>query len=381
MTDSSRLRSSGLRSSRLRAPDFGIEIGTLPRGEWNAITDVPGVLVGHATLVRGSGGLVVGEGPVRTGVTIVRPHDGDPVDQPVFAGFHRLNGNGEFSGIQWIEESGLLTSDIVITNTHSLGVVRDAMIAMAGRRRGSRGDEWFLPVVGETWDGLLNDIMGQHVTAADVARAWESARSGPVAEGSVGGGTGMICHGFKGGIGTSSRIVDIGPRQYTVGVLLQANHGRRHRLTVAGRPVGQMIPAEKVPLPAATTPEGAGSVIGIVATDAPLLPHQLRRLAQRCGLGIARAGGAGEHTSGDMFLAFSTAARARVPGDYNGVSGEELQTVDSLRNDLLGSLFDAVIDATEEAVINAILAGETMVGRDGITAHGIPYDQLRAALL
>lgn len=367
-------------SSRLRAADLGIEIGTLPRGRWNAITDVPGVQVGHATLVRGDGGLVAGQGPVRTGVTVVRPHHGDPVDQPVFAGFHRLNGNGEFSGIQWIEESGLLTSDIAITNTHSLGVVRDAMIAMTGSRRGSRGDEWFLPVVGETWDGLLNDIMGQHVTADDVHAAWESASSGPVGEGSVGGGTGMICHGFKGGIGTSSRTVHVGPHAYTVGVLLQANHGRRKMLTIAGRPVGRAITAEMVPVPSAPTPEGAGSVIGIVATDAPLLPHQLRRLAQRCGLGIARTGGSGEHTSGDMFLAFSTAARGRVPGDYNGVSGAEIQTVDSLRNDLVGELFDAVIDATEESVVNAILAGTTMVGRDGITAYGIPYDELLAAL-
>jgi D-aminopeptidase len=360
-----------------RAAGLGIEFGALPRARWNAITDVPGVRVGHATLIRGEGPLIVGDGPVRTGVTIIRPHDGDPAGEPLYAGFHRLNGNGEVTGVQWIEESGLLTSDIAITNTHSVGTVRDALVALTTRRRAARGDEWFMPVVGETWDGLLSDIGGQHVRPADVEAAWDAATTGPVAEGSVGGGTGMICHGFKGGIGTSSRIVRGGEREYTVGVLLQANHGRRERLTIAGHPVGQQIGAEVVPLPDSPVPPGSGSVVGIVATDAPLLPHQCRRLAQRVGLGIARSGGTGEHTSGDLFLAFSTAGRGKIPADLAVPGGPPVFAVESLRSDLVGALFDAVIEATEESVVNALLAARTMTGRDGITAHALPHDLLR----
>lgn len=360
---------------RKRAEKFGLDFGDLPRGRWNAITDVPGVSVGHTTVVAGDGELSIGHGPVRTGVTVIRPHRGDPVNEPLFAGFHRLNGNGELTGAQWIEESGLLTSEIALTNTHSVGVVRDALLAEAIRRRSTRGDQWYLPVVGETWDGILNDIDGQHVTAEHVRAAFESASSGPVPEGGVGGGTGMICHGFKGGIGTSSRTVEIGAATYTVGVLLQANHGRRERLVVAGHRIGRLVPDSEVPVPRTDLPGGAGSVIGIVATDAPLLPHQCRRLAQRVGLGIARAGAVGENSSGDLFLAFSTAGRGSIQPDHN-LTAASTYTVEALNGPAIGALFDAVVDATEESVVNALLAAETMRGRDGIVAHALPHNRL-----
>ncbi len=365
---------------RPRTTDLGLAVGTLPRGPWNAITDVAGVEVGHATLVSGTGPLQIGGGPVRTGVTVIRPHPGDPMAEPLFAGVHRLNGNGEITGAQWIEESGLLTSEIALTNTHSLGAVRDALVAEAAHARGSRGDEWYLPVVAETWDGILNDIVGQHVSARDVRRALDDARSGPVAEGNVGGGTGMICHGFKGGIGTSSRIVEIAGAVYTVGVLLQANHGRRERLTIDGVPVGRLVPHEEVPVPSLDVPGGAGSVVGIVATDAPLLPHQCRRLAQRVGLGLARAGAAGENSSGDLFLAFSTANRGAIPPDHNRADAAPRYAVTALGGPETGALFDAVIDASEEAVVGALLAAETMDGRDGHVAHALTAERLTRAL-
>ncbi|PWC05650.1 P1 family peptidase [Agromyces badenianii] len=361
----------------MRASELGLQFGGLERGRLNAITDVPGVLVGHSTVIEGDGDLHVGRGPVRTGVTVIRPHDGEPFSEPVFGGFHRLNGNGEFTGIHWVEESGLVTGDIALTNTHSVGVVRDTLVDMTATRLGSRGDEWFLPLVGETWDGVLNDIVGQHVAPRHVREAWAYAHSGPVAEGSVGGGTGMICHGFKGGIGTSSRVVAIGGAEYTVGVLLQANHGRRERLTIAGVPVGRLIPDAEVPVPQSAPGQGAGSVIGVIATDAPLLPHQCRRLAQRAGLGIARCGAVGEHSSGDLFLAFSTAARGSVPPDDGHDGRADRLTLDALANRAVGQLFDAVVDATEEAVVNAMLGATTMTGRDGATAHAVPHDRLR----
>lgn len=365
----------------MRTEELGLQIGDLPRGPFNAITDVPGVMVGHTTITSGDGDLEVGSGPVRTGVTVIRPHGGLPFHEPIFGGFHRLNGNGEFTGVQWLEESGLITSDIALTNTHSLGVVRDALLTITARAAQSRGDEWFFPLVGETWDGVLNDINGQHVTASHVEQAWQSAQSGPVTEGSVGGGTGMICHGFKGGIGTSSRVVEIDGENYTVGVLLQANHGRRERLTIDGHKVGKLIPAEDIPLPASAQVEGSGSVIVIVATDAPLLPHQCRRLAQRAGLGIARCGAVGEHGSGDLFLAFSTAARGTLPPD-DGHQGRahKISNIEGLSNGAAGMLFDAVVDATEESVINAMLAATTMTGRDGNVAHALPVAWLSEVL-
>ncbi|MCW2946325.1 MAG: family peptidase [Actinoallomurus sp.] len=370
-----------------RARDLGIQIGTGTPGPYNAITDVAGVRVGHATIVKGDGPLRIGEGPVRTGVTAVLPHSGSIFDEPLYAGYHWLNGNGELTGTAWIREGGMLATPIGLTNTHSVGVVRDALIEIEVRGRG-RG-AWGLPVVGETWDGVLNDIDGQHVTAAHVREAYDAASGDPalegnavtdgkvmgrpVAEGSVGGGTGMICHGFKGGIGTASRVVDGG---WTVGVLLQANHGRRERLTVAGVPVV----IDDVPRPVPPEFEGAGSVIVIVATDAPLLPHQCRRLAQRAGLGIARTGGAGENSSGDGFLAFSTANRGRLPSGALGTNPPRVVQVDVLADAYLDPLFYGAIEATEEAIVNALLAAETMTGRDGITAHALSPDRLVTAL-
>jgi D-aminopeptidase len=356
--------------SRPRARDLGVRIGLLQPGPLNAITDVPGVRVGHSTIVRGDGPLVVGQGPVRTGVTVVAP-PGNGWERPLFAGAHRLNGNGEMTGLEWIRESGLLTSPVAITNTHSVGVVRDALVALEleERRAGGSRPRWSLPVVGETWDGVLNDIDGFHVHLEHLRMAWDAAAAGRVAEGNVGGGTGMICHGFKGGIGTSSRVIDEANGAHTVGVLVQANHGRRERLTVAGVPVGTEITSEEVPLPGAVSVEGSGSIIVICATDAPLLPHQCTRLAQRCALGIGRAGGAGEHTSGDLILAFATgndAIEAESPA-YG---------VRAVGDAVMSPLFWAAVEATEEAIFNALVAAETMTGRDGITAHALPHDRL-----
>lgn len=359
----------------VRARDLGIRIGTAEHGPAGAITDVTGVRVGHTTIIEGTGPLRVGEGPVRTGVTVVLPHDGSLRDEPVYAGFHWLNGNGEMTGTAWIHDGGLLSTPIGLTNSHSVGVVRDALVAI--ERRTSERVAWGLPVVGETFDGVLSDIDGQHVTAAHTYEAYEAAvRSGngaAVAEGCVGGGTGMICHGFKGGAGTASRVVDGG---WTVGVLLQANHGRRERLTVNGVPVR----FEDVPVPTPPELAGAGSVIVIVATDAPLLPHQCRRLAQRAGLGIARTGGAGENSSGDGFLAFSTANRGRLPSDALGVEPPRVIQVEALADAYITPLFHGVIEATEEAVVNALLAAETMTGRDGVTAHALDPDRLMRLL-
>jgi D-aminopeptidase len=357
---------------RPRARDLGIRIGLLDPGPLDAITDVADVRVGHATIVRGEGPLEVGIGPVRTGVTLVVP-PGDGWPRPAYAGCHRLNGNGELTGLEWIREAGVLTSPIGLTNTHSVGVVRDALVGLEREERGREAPLWSLPVVGETWDGVLNDIDGFHVRFGHVVEAWRAASGGAVGEGNVGGGTGMICHGFKGGIGTASRVVSEADGGFTVGVLVQANYGRRERLTVAGVPVGQEIPASDVPaprLPEAAVP-GSGSIIVVVATDAPLLPHQCERLAQRPALGIGRAGGAGEPSSGDLVVAFATGNR-----DVVGTGGQPSHTVETLRDDVLGPLFWAAIEATEEAILNALLAAETMTGRDGITAHALPSDRL-----
>ncbi len=363
----------------MRARDLGVRIGQLEPGPQNAITDVAGVRVGHATVVRGDGPLEPGKGPVRTGVTVVVP-PGEPWPRPAFAGCHRLNGNGELTGLEWIREAGMLTSPVAITNTHSVGVVRDTLIAIEREVRGAGAPLWSLPVVGETWDGVLNDIDGFHVTADHARQAWAAARSGPVSEGNVGGGTGMICHGFKGGIGTASRRLPAADGGYTVGVLVQANHGRRPRLAVAGVPVGEEIGADVVPLPEAPSqvPPGAGSIIVVVATDAPLLPHQCTRLAQRPALGIGRTGGAGEPNSGDLMIAFATgngAVDAAAPGS------DPVYRVSALRDDRLGPLFWAAIEATEEAIANALVAAQTMTGRDGIVARALPHDRLTAALV
>lgn len=360
---------------RPRARDLGLVIGLLPAGALNAITDVAGVRVGHTTLVEGEGRLVLGRGPVRTGVTVIDPGSGGP-GSAYFAGCHVLNGNGEVTGLAWVRESGMLTTPVAITNTHSVGVVRDAIVAAVVRFRADVS--WSLPVVGETWDGMLNDINGQHVRPEHVFAALDSAAGGSVAEGNVGGGTGMICHELKGGIGTSSRVVTGEAGRFTVGVLVQANHGRRERLTLAGIPLGRLLPVSQVPAPprAPRAPDaGSGSIIVILATDAPLLPHQCRALAQRAALGVARAGGAGERTSGDFFLAFATGNRLTAdPVPTKALS------VTSVADPTLSQLFWAAIEATEEAIANALLAAETMVGRDGITAHALPHDRLLEAV-
>jgi D-aminopeptidase len=359
----------------MRARALGIEVGTGVPGPGNAITDVQGVRVGHATLIEGSGPLVVGRGPVRTGVTVVVPHDGDVWTEPVFAGCHRLNGNGELTGLEWIRESGMLTSMIALTNTHSVGVVRDGLIAQELAARGGDHPFWSLPVVGETWDGVLNDINGFHVTAEHVGEAIAAATAGPVPEGSVGGGTGMISHAFKGGIGTASRVLPEEQGGFTVGVLVQANHGRRERFQVNGVPVGTVIGRDQVPVPQLPRPQGSGSIIAVAATDAPLLPNHCARLAQRAGLGIARTGGVGEDSSGDLFIAFASGNRGMSRG-APGASDPLTVPVRMLSNAYITPLFDAVVEATEEAILNAILQAGTMVGRDRITAHGLDGERL-----
>ena len=364
--------------SRPRARDVaGLRLRGEP-GPDNAITDVPGVRVGHTTLIEGDGPLVVGRGPVRTGVTVVCPHEGRIWEEPLFAGCHRLNGNGELTGLEWVRESGTLTSPIAITNTHSVGVVRDALVAAQIRERDAQDLFWSTPVVGETWDGILNDVNGQHVTAEHVEAALAASSAGPVEEGAVGGGTGMICHGFKGGIGTASRVVAEEAGGYVVGVLVQANHGRRSRLVVDDVRVGEELGADVVPLPASPA-EGGGSIIVVVATNAPLIPTQLDRLAQRPTLGLARLGAGGEHFSGDLFIAFSTGNRG-LPGSDYGAEAPRTVDVAMLANTLITDLFDAVADATEEAVLNALLGAETMTGRDGITAHALEVDALERVL-
>jgi D-aminopeptidase len=365
----------------MRARDLGIRIGVGTPGPLNAITDVAGVTVGHTTLIRGDGPLVVGEGPVRTGVTVVCPRGADRRREPVFAGCHRLNGNGELTGLEWVRESGLLTTPVAITNTHSVGVVRDALVAAM-----LDGDEssWSLPVVGETFDGTLNDINGFHVRPEHLDAALASAVGGPVDEGTVGGGTGMICHEFKGGIGTSSRVIDAEDGGWTVGVLVQANYGKRSWLRVDGVRVGEAIPVAEVPSPwderetvRRAAPPGAGSIIVVIATDAPLLPHQCERLAQRAGLGIARVGGTGGHTSGDLFIAFATGNRLTTEtGSDDDRDGRKMLEVRAVGNLTIDRLFDGVIEATEEAIVNALVAATTVTGRDGITAHAIPHDRL-----
>jgi len=358
----------------MRARDLGIVIGTLAPGPNNAITDVPGVRVGFTTLIEGEGALVTGRGPIRTGVTVIMPHEGNIWKDPLFAGCHRLNGNGEMTGLEWIKESGMLMSLIGLTNTHSVGVVRDALVRDAIARHNPEDIFWALPVVAETYDGLLNDINGLHVKPEHVFQAIESASGGAVAEGAVGSGTGMVCHGFKGGIGTASRVVSAESGGYTVGVLVQANHGRRERLQINGVLVGAAIPESEVPVPDPLM-QGMGSIIAIVATDAPLIPTQCTRLAQRAGLGIARTGGVGEHTSGDLFLAFSTANRGLPASEYSDIDPLTVPLT-MLSNTYITDLFDAVVEATEEAIVNTLVAAETTTGRDGMTAYGLDHARL-----
>jgi len=350
-----------------RARDLGVPFDGNP-GSFNAITDVKGVEVGHTTLISGSGPLKIGVGPVRTGVTAVLPR-GKASHDSVFAGWFALNGNGEMTGTTWVEDSGFLDGPVMITNTHSVGVVRDAVIAWKVRngKPDMEGYWWSLPVVAETWDGYLNDINGFHVKPEDAFHALDTAHTGLVEEGSVGGGTGMICNDFKGGIGTSSRVLDTREGGYTVGVLVQCNYGSRPQLRIAGVPVGKEIPDHVV------HDDDTGSIIVVVATDAPLLPNQLKRVARRVSLGLGRDGSYSGDGSGDIFIAFSTAN----PG-AGGSKG--LHQITMLPNESLDSIFLATVQATEEAIVNAMVAAETMTGINDHTVIGLPHDRLREVL-
>jgi D-aminopeptidase len=357
-----------------RARDLGIPFDGMP-GPLNAITDVNGVLVGHTTLISGEGKLEIGKGPVRTGVTAVLPRGKNSMMDPVFAASFAQNGNGEMTGTMWVEESGFLEGPVMITNTHSVGVVRDAVIQwrVAHGQPDASGYWWSLPVVAETWDGWLNDINGFHVKPEHAFQAIDSAHAGAVEEGAVGGGTGMICNGFKGGIGTSSRKLSEKDGGYTVGVLVQCNYGSRQNLRVAGIPVGREISSQD---PYAYQPSEIserGSIIIVVATDAPLISTQLKRLAHRATLGLGRNGSISGNGSGDIFIAFSTA--------NSGVwANEHVAAVNMMHNDALDPVFAATLQATEEAIINAMIAADSMTGIDNHQVIAIPHDQLRAVL-
>lgn len=356
------------RRRKPRARDLGVPFDGLP-GPLNAITDVSGVEVGHRTLISGSGKLKPGKGPVRTGVTAVLPR-GRKDATPVFAGCFSLNGNGEMTGTTWVEESGLLSGPVMVTNTHSVGVVRDAAVAWMARQRKDIRNWWALPVVAETYDGTLNDVNGFHVKPRHALEALDSARSGPVPEGNVGGGTGMTCHEFKGGIGTASRKLSEKDGGYTVGVLAQCNYGLRHQLRVAGVPVGQEL---RDNLLVGKSLQENGSIIIVVATDAPLLPHQLKRVARRAAMGLARNGSVAGNGSGDIFIAFSTA-------NPEAGRAEGLASLTMFPNDRMSPLFEATVQATEECIINALIAAETLVGVNGIKAVALPHDRLRDIL-
>ena len=381
---------SAAQAPKPREHDLKLPIGGTP-GPLNAITDVAGVEVGHTTLVSGSGKLVVGKGPVRTGLTVIHPR-GKANPDPVFAAWFTLNGNGEMTGTTWLQESGLLEGPVAITNTHSVGVVRDAIIQWEVSQKNAL-QPWWLPVVAETYDGGLNDINGFHVKPEHVIAALDRATGGLPQEGAVGGGTGMVCHGFKGGIGTASRKLPAAQGGYTVGVLVQCNYGSRRDLRIAGVPVGEEI-ADLTPCIASADPppsgsgrprcderRGAageeaeqGSIIVVVATDAPLLPHQLKRIATRVSLGIGRQGGFGGNSSGDIFVAFST-ANARAWFDDRPVTDVKM-----LPNDRISPLFQATAQATEAAITNALLAAETMTGANDLRVYALPVDRLLTAM-
>jgi L-aminopeptidase/D-esterase-like protein len=357
-----------------RARDLGVPFDGTP-GPLNAITDVSGVTVGHTTLISGEGKLQVGKGPVRTGVTAVLPRGKDSMNNLVFAGWWSLNGNGEMTGTTWVEESGFLEGPVMITNTHSVGVVRDAVIQwrVAHGQPDPTGYWWSLPVVAETWDGWLNDINGFHVKPEHAFHAIDSAHSGAVEEGAVGGGTGMICNEFKGGIGTSSRQIESKIGAYTVGVLVQCNYGSRKNLRIAGVPVGQEIPDERAYASTSFSDLDRGSIIVVVATDAPLVAHQLKRLARRVSLGLGRNGSISGNGSGDIFIAFSTANPGAAAADH-------VVDLKMLPNDQIEAVFAATIQATEEAVINAMVGAETMTGIENHKVIGLPHDKLREVL-
>ena len=360
--------------SKPRARDLGVPFDGTP-GVLNAITDVKGIEVGHTTLISGEGKLQVGAGPVRTGVTAILPRGKQSSNDPVFAGWFSLNGNGEMTGTTWLEESGFLEGPIMITNTHSVGVARDAVIAWRVKRGppDASGYWWSLPIVAETYDGYLNDINGFHVKPSHAFDALDGARPGPVTEGNVGGGTGMVCYGFKGGIGTSSRKLDQNAGGYIVGVLVQANFGRRNQLRIAGVPVGTEITEGALSSSEGGPRDDVGSIIIVVATDAPLLSHQLKRLARRAALGVARTGSSSGNGSGDIFVAFSTA---------NPEAAKPTGTIQltMLPNDRMNQLFEATVQATEEAIVNALIAAETMTGIDGHKVIALPHDRLNQVM-
>jgi D-aminopeptidase len=362
------------KSTKPRARDLGVPFDGTP-GPLNAITDVAGVTVGETTLISGEGKLQIGKGPVRTGVTAVLPRGAKSMSDPVFAGWFTENGNGEMTGTTWVEESGFLEGPVMITNTHSVGVVRDAVIQwrVAHGQPDPAGYWWSLPVVAETWDGWLNDINGFHVKPADAFHAIDTAASGAVAEGNVGGGTGMICNEFKGGIGTSSRKLEEKFGGYTVGVLVQCNYGVRPNLRIAGVPVGKEIPDERAYATTSFNESDRGSIIVVVATDAPLIAHQLKRLAHRVTLGLGRNGSISGNGSGDIFIAFSTAN----PG---AAFAENVVDLKMLPNEKIEPLFAATVQASEEAIINAMVAAETMTGIENHKVIALPHDRLRAVL-
>jgi D-aminopeptidase len=370
---------SPLEAQMPRARGLGVPFSGTP-AKWNAITDVPGVEVGYSTLISGEGKLIVGQGPVRTGVTAIWPRGKQSVDS-TFAGWYSQNGNGEMTGTTWIEESGFLDGPVLITNTHSVGVVRDAYIEWQVRNKHAPGtnnlgaDFFSLPVVAETYDGFLNDINGFHVKPSHVFSALDTAASGPVAEGNLGGGTGMVCYGFKGGSGTSSRVLSDGLlKGYTVGVFVQCNCGRRPQLQIAGVPVGLKIP-EDVPYAKGSSwiQQDVGSIIIVIATNAPLLPHQLKRLARRATMGLARTGSTSGNGSGDIFVAFSTA-------NAGAVQSTGLRSLQMVPNDEMNPLFEATVQATEESIVNAMVGAETMTGVDDHRVIALPHQRLREVL-
>lgn len=357
-------------SQKPRARDIGIPFNGTP-GKYNAITDVAGVEVGYSTIISGSGKDHIGKGPIRTGVTAIFPN-GKVNHHPVFANWYTLNGNGEMTGTTWVTESGFLETPVMITNTNSVGAVRDAVLKWFVDRKWYNEDFWYTyPVVAETYDGFLNDIYGFHVKESNAYEALDSAKAGPIKEGNVGGGTGMMCLGFKGGTGTASRVVAVGKEKYTVGVLVQSNFGRKWNLTIAGVPVGKELKDtlnnKLVSPPQYKKDDGQGSIIVVVATDAPLLPHQLKRIAERVPLGIGIVGGRGENGSGDIFIAFSTAN----PTAFNR---ENATQVEMLPNDKINPLYEATVQAVEEAIINAMVAADTMEGINGNKSYALPHD-------
>jgi L-aminopeptidase/D-esterase-like protein len=353
-----------------RARDLGFYFDGSP-GSLNAITDVSGVQVGHTTLIEGEGKLVQGKGPIRTGVTAILPRGDRSLDDPCFAGWSSLNGNGEMTGTTWVEESGFAEGPIMITNTHSVGIVRDAVISWRASQGSAdaSGYWWSLPIVAETWDGLLNDINGFHVKEKHAHEAIRNAKGGPVEEGCVGGGTGMVCHSFKGGIGTASRVVTIKNQDYTLGVLVQANYGDRKNLTIAGVPVGKEI-TDLMPRDSyEKNHEGDGSIIVVIATDAPLLAHQMKRLARRVPMGVGKVGGYGHDGSGDIFIAFSTA-------NSDVAFSDGTVNVEMLPNWMISPLFEATVQAVEEAIVNTLVAAETMEGINNNKVWALPHDRL-----